>query len=98
MLLFPPVLTICKLVLHSAVAAVSGELLFAGHGGPPPALCPPAAGALHPPPKPSQPFDLRSTVEIRTYPFGVKVVKEPLEFLGIKPAVLYAFGKYVLLF
>jgi len=41
---------------------------------------------------------MRSTVEIRTYPFGVKVVKEPLEFLGIKPAVLYAFGKYVLLF
>jgi len=73
----------------------SGEVWAdSGHGAAVGAL----AGALHPPPKPSQTFDLRSTVEIRTYPFGVKVVKEPLEFLGIKPAVLYAFGKYVLLF
>ena len=47
-----PVLAIWKLVLHSAVAAVSGELLIAGHGGPLPALSPPAAGALHPLPNP----------------------------------------------
>jgi hypothetical protein len=32
-----------------------------------------------------EPFDSKSTLEIRSYPFGGNLVKESLHFLGINP-------------
>jgi hypothetical protein len=86
------------LVNRSVALANSGEELDADNGGALRALLFRRGGRPTLPQIKSQPSDCESTITIRRYPFGVKVVRETLGFSQIEPAVLGIFGKRVLLF